>query len=431
MALKPRAVVLENVPRVTGWFTFVYLCGLCSLGCTTGGVVLLRDESNDAGASDGSSASAPESPDAAVPPLNDVSAVAAGSDHSCVLQAGSVYCAGANDKGQLGVTGATSRLTAVRAPANGTVVQLIAGYEFTCVRDDVGVVACAGSNALGQLGNDDVAMSERMLVVDLPAPALHVAAKFNTVCAVLEGNALRCWGSNDNNQCGTGTYVAGDKTSAPVTPNFSQAARSVAVGRGQTCVITLEDELWCWGSNGSSELGLGPDAPGLTIEPLRVSEFSFGSVAPGQDHTCAISTGGELYCWGDMLGADGHPGPMGHDDGVAHDVPARVGQEDDWVRIATDTFHSCGIRGDGEMWCWGRNAEGQLGVGSQDVVLGRVHVEPAARFLDVAVGRFHTCALRDDGITLCAGVNDQGELATGDSERRASFTPLRQSAVAP
>jgi alpha-tubulin suppressor-like RCC1 family protein len=270
-----------------------------------------------------------------------------------------------------------------------------------------------------------------MLAVDLPAPAVQIAAKFNTVYAVLEGGALRCWGSNDNNQCGTGTYVAGDKTTAPVLPNFAPAARSVAVGRGQACVITLDDELWCWGSNGSSELGLGPDAPGLTVEPLRVSDIYVSLVAPGQDHTCAISVGGELYCWGDMLGADGHPGPMGHDDRLAHDVPARVGEDGDWLSISTDTFHSCGIRGDGELWCWGRNAEGQLGVGSQEVVPERIHVQPAWRFVDVAVGRFHTCALRDDGITLCTGANDHGELATGDSERRSSFTPLLQSALGP
>jgi alpha-tubulin suppressor-like RCC1 family protein len=75
---------------------------------------------------------------------------------------------------------------------------------------------------------------------------------------------------------------------------------------------------------------------------------------------------------------------MGHDDGETHDVPARVGADADWTFIATDTFHSCGLRGEGALWCWGRNAEGQLGVGSPD-----------------------------------------GELSSGDTERRATLTPMQ------
>src|SRR5690606_7472149 len=118
---------------------------------------------------------------------------------------------------------------------------------------------------------------------------------------------------------------------------------------------------------------------------------------------------GHLYCWGDMLDNDGHAGPMGHDDRAAHSVPARVGQDADWTAIVTDTFHSCGLRGDGQLWCWGRNAEGQLGVGNFDVVNAR----------------FHTCALRIDGVVLCAGKNENGELASGDTARRNTLTPIQ------
>ncbi len=406
--------------------------------CNTGGEVLTAikreptTEARDAGQSGASSVADETSAelDASVD-FSRVNAVAAGTDHSCVLQAGHVYCAGANAAGQLGVTSGDAALTLTASAAVDVVDLLVTGYGYTCVRLIDGRVGCYGLNDRGQLGSGDHTSRAELEIVDLPGPVKAMSTKFGTVCVVLEGTSevtegtVYCWGANENNQCGTGTYEADDDEPTPVVPILGLPARDVAVGRGQTCVLTDADELWCWGSNGSHELGLGPDAPGLTIEPNRVADLTFLQVAPGQNHTCAITTDSKLYCWGDMIGADGYPGPMGHDDGAAHDVPAQVGQDADWTFIATDTFHSCGLRGGGDLWCWGRNAEGQLGVGSSDVVPGRVNVNPGERFTSVAVGRFHTCALRDDGAVLCAGKNDNGELANGDTERRAALTRAR------
>jgi len=308
---------------------------------------------------------------------------------------------------------------------------VVVGYGYTCLRLTDAGFACFGRNDRGQLGSGDHTSRPGLERVELPSTVKAASTKFGTVCVVLDANSdvaegtVDCWGANENNQCGTDTFEADDDEPTPVIPNLDVAARDVAVGRGHTCVLTDADELWCWGSNGSSELGLGPDAPGLTVEPSRVSDLSFGRVAAGQNHTCAITIDGHLYCWGDMLDNDGHAGPMGHDDRAAHSVPARVGQDADWTAIVTDTFHSCGLRGDGQLWCWGRNAEGQLGVGNFDVVNERVHVSPQERFTQVAVGRFHTCALRIDGVVLCAGKNENGELASGDTARRNTLTPIQ------
>lgn len=419
-------------------------CAVAPGGCDTGGEVLTAsapDDSrpyHDAGEtivsnpSPTSAGISVEESSSAAPDVEftDVTMVVAGTDHACVLQGERVYCSGSNESGQLGAAAAPSS-QAAQAAASEAVQRIVAGYGYTCALLTDGSVGCFGLNDRGQLGTGDHTSRRELQRVALPSPVKAVATKFGTVCVVLEGNidvvegTVYCWGANENNQCGTGTFEADDDEATPVVPLLDVAARAVAVGRGHTCVLTDADELWCWGSNGSHELGLGPDAPGLTTEPSRVSDLLFAQVVPGQNHTCAIATDGQLYCWGDMLDADGHPGPMGHDDGAVHDVPTRVGEDADWTHIATDTFHSCGLRGDGELWCWGRNAEGQLGVGSADVVPSRVNVNPGERFTSVAVGRFHTCALRDDGVVLCAGKNDNGELANGDTERRATLTPIR------
>jgi alpha-tubulin suppressor-like RCC1 family protein len=443
--------VLSASPNTRLRIAFVTWLISLPLGCKTGGDVLtiattssaLSDAGDSAGAKDGTSVAhqSTSRADDATPSdghveFGDVSAVVAGTDHTCLLQDERAYCVGANTSGQLGASGTDPTLTA-RAVTLGdvgdssAVEQLVAGYGYTCLRLDDGRVSCFGLNERGQLGSGDHASRFEPQVVNLPGAVKTMSTKFGTVCVVLEANtdvtagSVYCWGANDNNQCGTGTFEADDDEATPVAPILDIAARDVSVGRGHTCVLSDADELWCWGSNGSNELGLGPDAPGLTTSPSRVSDLLFAQVAAGQNHTCAITTDQHLYCWGDVLEADGHPGPMGHDDGETHDVPARVGADADWTFIATDTFHSCGLRGEGALWCWGRNAEGQLGVGSPDVVPSRVNVNPDERFMSVTVGRFHTCAVRNDGAVLCAGKNDNGELSSGDTERRATLTPMQ------
>lgn len=410
------------------------------VACNTGGEVLTARSAVSAGPDAGetnerertTNQSADENtsaPDAGSE-FNRVTAVAAATDHSCVVMEGRAYCFGANNSGQIGAPERESALVA--RPIVGEAVDSIAvGYGYTCLRLSDGGVGCFGLNDRGQLGSGDHDSRAHFERVDLPGAVRALSAKFGTACVVLEGNTqvadgtVYCWGANENNQCGTGTFVPDDDVATPVRPILDVAARDVAVGRGHTCVLSDAGEVWCWGSNGSHELGLGPDAPGLTTAPNRVSDLTFTQVAAGQNHTCAVTSDRRLYCWGDMLDADGHPGPMGHDDGATHDEPAQVGEAADWTYVATDTFHSCGLRGEGELWCWGRNAEGQLGVGSEDVVEGRVNVNAEERFMAVAVGRFHTCALRDDGAALCTGKNDNGELASGDVLRRATLTRVR------
>ena len=89
-----------------------------------------------------------------------------------------------------------------------------------------------------------------------------------------------------------------------------------------------------------------------------------------------------------------------------------------------DTFHGCGIRPPGALWCWGRNVEGQLGVGDYATHFVPTRAGTGTDWVDVSTGRFHTCAQRADASIWCTGDNPRGQLGTGSSTRINAFAKV-------
>lgn len=378
-------------------------------GCVTRSVVLTPLDGGATG------------PDASVPLTDDLSA---GLDHTCVVTRGVLSCAGANFDGALGTLDTMDRLTLSRASIAPDVVAISAGYSSTCALRARGSLLCFGANDHAQLGTGDFFPRTQPTEVFLTGRVASFSASFAHVCAILADGELFCWGSNLEGELGQGDAMPGDDRAVPVAVAPGTAFVEVSTGQGHTCAIAIDGALLCFGRNAGGELGLGDGSPGQVRTPTRVGTLRFRHVAAGQNHTCAIADDGALYCWGQDFDADGYAGPVGLPGAGSYATPTQVGDGHDWAAISTDTFHTCGLRAGGELWCWGRNAEGQLGVGDMSVVDGLVRVSPTETFTDVGVGRFHTCARRADGAVLSAGKNAAGELGMGDLERRASLTEV-------
>lgn len=144
----------------------------------------------------------------------------------------------------------------------------------------------------------------------------------------------------------------------------------------------------------------------------------FVDVAVGTAHTCALRADGALFCWGDNeWGQLGHDGPAGPD-------PVRVGAAEDARFVAVDAgwFHTCALRADpdgGIAWCWGQNGAGQLGDGTDIDRFRPVRAHTNARFRTIQTGGAHTCALTYDRQIHCWGRNRDGQLGLGDLLPRA------------
>ena len=353
--------------------------------------------------------------------------VSCGNSHTGALSDGVAYYWGQNDQGQLGTGNNQSSASPLAIAGFAAWRQLASGAAHSCAIDDVGQVYCWGDNSRGQLGQGDRVSRALPTKVTLTQPATQLSAKFLHSCALLIDATLYCWGANMEGQLGQAdqpppngddTAVDGLNPVAVGTGNW----RSVDTGDGHTCAISLDGNLWCWGRN--SEHELGADTRIQVREPIQVvSNGPWLDVAAGQSHTCGVMQDFTLWCWGENSGASTNDGfPLGVVGATQLANPTQVGTATDWTLVRSNTFHSCALNRSAELWCWGRNTEGQLGTSDVDQRPSPARI--ASGMSRVSVGRFTTCAIDQNGALGCTGANDAGELGTGDLVRRSSLTTV-------
>jgi alpha-tubulin suppressor-like RCC1 family protein len=349
----------------------------------------------------------------------EVISVSTGFDHTCVVAADSnIACFGGNEFGQLGTGDNVNRNTPVYFADIVDWGNPQSGSRFACARRPAGIVSCWGLNDDGQLGVGEGDFTNRNVPTPLSGAFASVMVGQRHACA-LDGDAhLWCWG-DDEGQLGQGMKI--DYSEVPRRVASDLRFTHVTGGDAHTCAIADDGSLWCWGRACCGELGLGGVAAS-EFSPRRVGNANdWTSAAAGRYHQCGLRNGA-LYCWGGNI--HGQVGiPTGQTDGAVV-TPTRVGNWDDWVEIEGGRSHTCGIRRDGSLWCWGQNDDGQLGLGESGFA-DRSSPERLALgdWIHVSAGEAHTCAIRSSGTLYCWGRNELGQLGVGDNIRKPS--PVR------
>ncbi|CAE7748397.1 UVR8 [Symbiodinium microadriaticum] len=229
-------------------------------------------------------------------------------------------------------------------------------------------------------------------------------------------------GENDYGELGTGSTV---EQHAFVQVAFDgKKIVALAAGEQHTAAITDSGELWTWGYNDDGELGIGDTTDRHAPVKVSVNGQKIVAVAAGDDHTAAITDSGELWTWG--YNSNGQLGIGGT---TNRHAPVKVsvnGQK--IVAVAAGSFHSAAITDSGELWTWGWNGNGQLGVGDTTDRHAPVKVSVnGQKIVAVAAGSFHTAAITDSGELWTWGNNDAGKLGAGDSRDR--HLPAKAAAV--
>jgi len=331
--------------------------------------------------------------------------------------------------------------TPTRTEPPGPYLHLASGNNHACAVTSGGRVECWGHNYSGQLGVGPTGepMPLGRVVAEGVTGAVHVSAGRSQTCALLADGLLSC-------------FPAG-AAGAPEGAGFAQ----VAMGTGHLCTRRESGEVGCWGVNRFAQLGRPASQRQEPWQAVAGIDDAV-HVSAADAHTCAVRRAGEVWCWGrndggqlgdgrrvrpprlgeppagieavaEMQPYDGHCGRMGLDclDERLVTVPIRsapgpvVGLANARL-VAAGLGHTCAVRADGDVWCWGRNDQGQLGRRpSRDGARARA-VRGVADAIEVAVGILHSCALRRDGRVLCWGRNVRGAIGDGTTENRVTPT---------
>ena len=330
----------------------------------------------------------------------DVTALSAGTSHTCAVVAGEARCWGANDKGQLGLAGPASSYSPVQPPGvTGTVRAIAAGWTHTCAVADgevYGEVWCWGDNTSGQLGDGSSgAASSRPtpLKISSLSGVVTIAAGSGHTCAAT-ATQLFCWGRNDFGQIGDGT-TSGPRLAPTAVSGVSGPLQALALGDSHTCAVTSSG-LSCWGANGAGQLGNGTkDIGSGTPSPVSLSGASF--LGLGANHSCAGDNSGALSCWG--------ANSQGQVDNSLQDRLSPKGVLSNARAVVAGVGHTCAVTSQ-DMKCWGLNDKEQLGGSGHEE--SDVHISGVSA---AAAGAKHTCAIQNGGV-LCWGWNNMGQLGS-------------------
>ncbi|HEU0012542.1 MAG TPA: hypothetical protein VFQ45_02625, partial [Longimicrobium sp.] len=350
------------------------------------------------------------------------------------------YCWGGNSAGQLG-DGSTAPSEVPRPVAADSLVQVAAGERFTCGTTLSRGVQCWGDNSLGQLGDGGTASRTTAAAVALPPGVAGgvrgTAAGRHHACAAAASGQVACWGANGSGQLGTPSTAACGTPATPCAPlpavvPGTGAAVFAAAAATYTCALGQDERAACWGVlpwRDGTPVSPQPTAPLLLLTRL----------ATGADHACGLTPAGFAYCWGmggwGQLGTDRVAVRCGGVPCTPVPVPVEGGIL--FSQIAAGDGFTCGLATNERIYCWGRNDRGQRGAPAGSAACGGQPcetiprpVEGLHRFSALGTGAAHACAVTPQGRLYCWGRNDQGQLGVGDRLDRSLPTPVLAPLVA-
>ncbi|MBU1220528.1 hypothetical protein KKF34_02110 [Myxococcota bacterium] len=195
----------------------------------------------------------------------------------------------------------------------------------------------------------------------------------------------------------------------------------ISSGAYHTCALSNDGSAYCWGAGNNGRLGTGDVHNQSFPVQVKIKNAKFKQLSAGYPFTCAIEAKGTVWCWG-----YNKEGQLGNDSDVESKIPVLVkGSKPSYKSICTGANHSCALKNDGSVWCWGRNDFMQTGLGS-DVPFSKVPQKVENLNAEkIACGANHTCIVNRDGEVKCFGKNDYGQVGVSPSERPKNITMVQ------
>ena len=334
-----------------------------------------------------------------------------GTNHVCFALADkTVKCWGKNDENALGSAIGAMSSTPVAVPGVSDSTQISAAGNSACVRLSTGMTSCWG----GQNGGYPPSNVSNVVTVSV-AGGLRA-------CALYVNGTVGCWGANGNLQLGgvQGGPVAGVSGASSM---HASDASGYAIVNGK---------IFGWGGNQYAQLGLGDVAPAQTGTAIELpAPAGFTQVSGGGTYACGVSAG-VIYCWG---GDNTDRSVLGTNEAMPVNVPHAIALTPaitDFIEVSTSHLHACARTASGDVYCWGSNNLGRLGV--NNTALGGVSAPlkvttfgvgtVAGPVMEIHTGFGNTC-VRTNTQVYCWGVGTEGQ--GGDGSYVNHYAPVMVS----
>lgn len=322
--------------------------------------------------------------------------VSAAAWHTCARKGDLLFCWGQRFSGAQAeppAAPATDR-TKPRAIGNLDVNAIAAGGAHSCALKTNGRIACFGHSYFNELGRPRAmdpactapffyaygAVAEHTCSGEMTEATSNLAnaarlALGETHSCALAGGSVHCWGTNVLGQLGVpgaqvGELAAQQVVTDPTAMTPIDQVSAIASGGGKHVCALRAGKVLCWGSNASGQLGVDPATTAQRAHAVAVAGIDDATAIGVADGvTCAVRTGGSVWCWG--AAESGQLGDGGAIDGglvsfrpLQIKGPNGTGNLTGVRAVAPGRRHVCVQKTDGTVWCWGKNDRGQLGDGT-------------------------------------------------------------------
>ena len=339
-------------------------------------------------------------------------------DWGCISAAittnGDLYCWGDNSYGQVGNGTTEDQTIPVKVLEN--VISVSLNDRFSAATTTNGDLYCWGDNSYGQVGNGTTEdQTTPVKVLENVKSVLFNDGIFSQSSAAITTNGdLYRWGCNNCGKIGNGT------TENQITPiKILENVKSVSLNDTNGAAIKTNGDLYCWGSNAYGQVG-NREITNQTI-PIKVLSnvrFIFLSDVCNGCTSAAIKTNGDLYCWG-----SNKYGQVGNGTVTEPQIsPAKVLENVVFVFLNSydsQGYTSAAITTNGDLYCWGRNDYGQVGNGTITNQFSPVKVLETVQFVSLDVAT--STAITTNGDLYCWGCNDYEQIENGGIVNRQNI----------
>lgn len=340
-----------------------------------------------------------------------------------------LFAWGRNSYGQLGLGNSgmvtTSSPTQVGTDTSWSFVSADPFGSTTALKNN-GTLWAWGLNRTGQLGNGTTTDLSSPVQIGSDTTWSFVDGGY-TVLALKTNGTLWGWGRNGNGQIGVSDTSNRSSpvqigTSTDWAKISSNGSDIITIPFGVSMAIKNNGSLWSWGNNALGQLGQGNNT--YLSSPVQVgTDTNWQAVGGNGAFTVALKNTGTIWSCG--WNAYGQLG-----DGTTTNrnsfVQIGTGSTGDWVSIKAGTSlfipgpHTVALKSNGTLWSWGRNTQGQLGLGNTTNRSSPVQIGVDTDWKYVFASSSQTLAIKSNGTLWGWGRNSYGEFLKGDTTGRSS-----------